>query len=71
MDEHAKQQEILKPVLHYFYQDNTQSGSHCRFSLYVSDSRCLRRGGSLSEPKYLSIRSKNAERKTANLDPKL
>ncbi len=33
MDEQAKRQDILKAVLHYFYQDNTQSGSHCRFNL--------------------------------------
>jgi putative transposase len=25
--------EILKAVLHYFYQDNTRPGSHCRFNL--------------------------------------
>lgn len=33
MNEQAKRQDILKAVLHYFYQDNTQSGSHCRFNL--------------------------------------
>jgi putative transposase len=33
MDEQAKRQETLKAVLHYFYQDNTRSGSHCRFNL--------------------------------------
>jgi putative transposase len=33
MDEQAKRQDILKAVLHYFYQDNTRSGSHCRFNL--------------------------------------
>lgn len=26
-------QETLKAVLHYFYRDNTKSGSHCRYSL--------------------------------------
>ncbi len=26
-------QETLKAVLHYFYQDNTHSGSHCRYNL--------------------------------------
>jgi putative transposase len=26
-------QEVIKAVLHYFYQDNTKSGSHCRYSL--------------------------------------
>ena len=25
--------ETLKAVLHYFYRDNTKSGSHCRYSL--------------------------------------
>ena len=33
VNEQAKRQDILKAVLHYFYQDNTQSGSHCRFNL--------------------------------------
>ena len=33
MDEQAKRQETLKAVLHYFYQDNTLSGAHCRFNL--------------------------------------
>lgn len=26
-------QETLKAVLHYFYHDNTQSGSHCRYDI--------------------------------------
>jgi hypothetical protein len=26
-------QETLKAVLHYFFQENTRSGSHCRYSL--------------------------------------
>jgi putative transposase len=26
-------QETLKAVLHYFYQDNTNSGAHCRYNL--------------------------------------
>jgi putative transposase len=26
-------QETLKAVLHYFYQDNTNSGAHCRYDL--------------------------------------
>lgn len=26
-------QETLKAVLHYFYQDNTKSGAHCRYDL--------------------------------------
>jgi putative transposase len=29
----ADRQETLKAVLHYFYQDNARSGSHCRYSL--------------------------------------
>jgi hypothetical protein len=29
----AQRQKTLKAVLHYFYQDNTRSGSHCRYSL--------------------------------------
>lgn len=31
--EEANRQKTLKAVLHYFYQDNTRSGSHCRYSL--------------------------------------
>ena len=31
--EKAERQETLKAVLHYFYQDNAKSGSHCRYSL--------------------------------------
>lgn len=31
--EQTNRQETLKAVLHYFYQDNTRSGSHCRFNL--------------------------------------
>ena len=31
--EQTNRQETLKAVLHYFYQDNTRSGSHCRYSL--------------------------------------
>lgn len=31
--EQTNRQETLKAVLHYFYQDNTKSGSHCRYSL--------------------------------------
>ena len=31
--EQINRQEILKAVLHYFYQDNTRSGSHCRYTL--------------------------------------
>jgi putative transposase len=31
--EQAERQKTLKAVLHYCYQDNTQSGSHCRYSL--------------------------------------
>ena len=35
MDEKIRdsRQETLKAVLHYFYQDNTQSGAHCRYNL--------------------------------------
>jgi putative transposase len=35
MDEQTREsrQETLKAVLHYFYQDNTQSGAHCRYNL--------------------------------------
>lgn len=28
-----ERQKTLKAVLHYFYQDNTKSGSHCRYNL--------------------------------------
>jgi putative transposase len=28
-----ERQETLKAVLHYFYQDNTRSGAHCRYDL--------------------------------------
>jgi putative transposase len=31
--EQNDRQETLKAVLHYFYQDNSRSGSHCRYSL--------------------------------------
>jgi putative transposase len=31
--EQAERQKTLKAVLHYFYQDHTRSGSHCRYSL--------------------------------------
>ena len=31
--EQPERQKTLKAVLHYFYQDNTRSGSHCRYSL--------------------------------------
>ena len=31
--EQAERQKTLKADLHYFYQDNTKSGSHCRYSL--------------------------------------
>jgi putative transposase len=31
--EQIARQETLKAVLHYFYQDNTRSGSHCRYTL--------------------------------------
>ena len=33
MGEIAERQETLKAVLHYFYQDNTRSGAHCRYNL--------------------------------------
>ena len=33
MHEQEKRQETLKAVLHYFYQDNTRSGSHSRYNL--------------------------------------
>jgi putative transposase len=26
-------QETLKTVIHYFYQDNTKAGSHCRYRM--------------------------------------
>lgn len=29
----AERQKTLKAARHYFYQDNTRSGSHCRYSL--------------------------------------
>jgi len=32
MDQTTRQ-ETLKAVLHYFFQENTRSGSHCRYSL--------------------------------------
>jgi putative transposase len=32
-DEHARRQETLKAVLHYFYQENTKSGAHSRYDL--------------------------------------
>ena len=31
--EQPNRQDTLKAVLHYFYQENTRSGSHCRYSL--------------------------------------
>jgi hypothetical protein len=31
--EQAERQKTLKAVLHYFYHDNTRSGSYCRYSL--------------------------------------
>ncbi|MFN2453467.1 MAG: IS200/IS605 family transposase [Pyrinomonadaceae bacterium] len=31
--EQKNRQETLKAVLHYFYQDNTRSGAHCRYTL--------------------------------------
>src|SRR5215208_6537707 len=31
--EQTNRQKTLKAVLHYFYQDNTTSGSHCRYNL--------------------------------------
>src|SRR5829696_4645552 len=31
--EQAERQKTLKAVLHYFYQDNTKSGAHCRYNL--------------------------------------
>jgi len=31
--EKADRQETLKAVLHYFYQENTRSGAHCRYNL--------------------------------------
>ncbi len=33
MNEQVKRREVLKSVLHYFYQYNTQSGTHCRYNL--------------------------------------
>lgn len=33
MKDILKRQETLKAVLHYFYQDNTRSGSHYRYNL--------------------------------------
>ena len=33
MNEQGKRQETLKAALHYFYQDNTRSGSHSRYNL--------------------------------------
>ena len=32
MDQTTRQ-ETLKAVLHYFFQENTRAGSHCRYSL--------------------------------------
>jgi len=31
--EKTERQKTLQAVLHYFYQDNTKSGSHCRYNL--------------------------------------
>jgi putative transposase len=31
--EQTTRQETLKAVLHYFFQDNTRAGSHCRYNL--------------------------------------
>ncbi|MCU0239398.1 MAG: IS200/IS605 family transposase [Pyrinomonadaceae bacterium] len=31
--EKSERQEVLKAVLHYFYRDNSKSGSHCRYDL--------------------------------------
>ena len=31
--ENEDRQEIVKAILHYFYQNNAKSGSHCRYSL--------------------------------------
>jgi len=33
MNESMDRQKVLKAVLHYFYQDNTRSGAHCRHNL--------------------------------------
>ncbi len=33
MDDQPSRQETLKAVLHYFYKDNTKSGSHSRYNL--------------------------------------
>jgi len=33
MNEHARRQETLKAVLHYFYQNRTKSGAHSRYDL--------------------------------------
>jgi putative transposase len=33
MDDQPSRQETLKAVLHYFYKDNTRSGSHSRYNL--------------------------------------
>jgi len=33
MDEQPDRQETLKAVLHYFYQEDTKSGSHSRYNL--------------------------------------
>jgi putative transposase len=33
MYEQEKRQDTLKVILHYFYQDNTRSGSHSRYNL--------------------------------------
>jgi len=33
MNERINRQQYLKAVLHYFYQDNTQSGAHCKHNL--------------------------------------
>ncbi len=31
--QNAERHEVLKAVLHYFYQNNAKSGSHCKYSL--------------------------------------
>ncbi len=33
MEQIEERQKTLKAVLHYFYQNNTKSSSHCRYSL--------------------------------------
>jgi len=33
MDNQSERQEEIKALLHYFFQDNTNSGSHCRYNL--------------------------------------